>query len=495
MGKILEIRDLNFSFDRCSENSLSNINLEIEEGELVFLTGPSGSGKSTLLNIIVGAIPEVIEGKLSGQLILDGKENLKSYERALIIGNVFQNPRSQFFTTNTTAEMVFPLENYGYSKEDMEKILCELTRQHRLDALMDRDVFSLSSGERQKLALVSSLVLDPKLLIFDEPSANLDYGNVMALKKELIKLNGQGKSILVADHRCFYLMDIIDKVLYMENGTLMELSPKEYMEHLPKRQWRLLDEEKIQGNWNTPLKHVEVVRDELGEATKKDSLDKLGEPLLAANALSYPPILKNISLSFYRKEIVIIVGVNGAGKTTLARVIAGCIKAKEGSLSREAEAFYVMQDAEFQLFAHSCDAELKISSKDEKANLLSLKKLGLLKKINSHPQELSGGEKQRLQLAIACTIDRDIIILDEPTSGLDIDSMDKLVALIQDLAENKAIVIISHDYEFIRKIGQRVIYMDEGKIKDDFYLIDDGIAKLNKIFKEMEALYEKSFED
>ena len=216
---VIVAKNLSFEYEG-EKAALKDVSFELQKGSLVFVAGNSGAGKSTLLNIINGLIPEVIEGKLQGALVIENKDNLKIEERSKIIGNVFQNPRSQFFTTNSTAELVFAMENFGISKEEMKKRLSEIVDKFDLEELMNRNIFGLSSGERQLLALASALIMDPSVIIFDEPSANLDYGNAMRLRNQLKKLKDEGKTIIVADHRCFYLKGLINTVLLLEDNTV-----------------------------------------------------------------------------------------------------------------------------------------------------------------------------------------------------------------------------------------------------------------------------------
>ena len=214
---VISARNLFFSYQEAQYCSIQDVNFDIFQGEIILLTGDSGSGKSTLLKCLNGLIPNTVEGELRGSLEIGKEAYFKKpmYELNRYIGSVFQNPRSQFFTTNTTSEMVFPMENYGFSRKDMDKKLHGLIEEFSLHELVDRDIFTLSSGERQLVALASSKTLDQKILLFDEPSANLDYGNAMRLSKYIEHLKKSGATVIVADHRFFYLKNLIDRVFLM----------------------------------------------------------------------------------------------------------------------------------------------------------------------------------------------------------------------------------------------------------------------------------------
>lgn len=464
----LEFENINFSYNK-ETKVLENIDLNVKPGEVVLIVGNSGCGKSTLLNILNGMIPEVIEGDLTGSVKIEGKDKLRIYERSLIIGNVYQNPRSQFFTNNARSELAFAMENYAYSYEEMKRRIEAVSHKYKIESLIDRDIFTLSSGERQLLALLTALIMKPNLVVFDEPSANLDYGNGMRLRRQIVDLKNEGKSIIVADHRYYYLEGIIDRVFLIEDKKIIEFKSEDDFSknNYGKRAFKLFSHD---------FEKREVIK---GEKT-----------LVSLKSIGYKNILRDISLNIKQEEITTIVGVNGSGKTTLARLIAGLIKADKGKIEKSGKALYIMQDADFQLFGSSVLKELEITCRDEKKNEEALKLLNLWQLRNKHPQSLSGGEKQRLQLAISYVSDEEIIIFDEPTSGLDKKSMERVLKIFEKIRKNKALIVISHDYEFIRRCSDKVVYIKDSKIEEEFYLEEKNIEKLNNIYKEMEEYYE-----
>lgn len=468
MNKIIEMNHLQFVYED-GTCALKNICFDVEQGQVILLVGRSGCGKSTLLNILNGIIPEIIEGDLQGELIIDGQKNTKLYQRSKIFGNVFQNPRSQFFTNNTTSEMVFAMENHGFSYKEMKQRLEEVVEEYQIQSLLNRNIFHLSSGQRQLLTLLSSLMMKPKVLIFDEPSANLDYGNAMRLKKQMLRLKQEGKTIFIADHRYYYLDGIVDKVLLIEDKQLFTFDTLSDFMASPycKRTFYLFDD----------------------RYPKKD-IYKGNQMMIEVKGLGYKHILQDLHIKFYKYEVTTLIGVNGVGKTTFARLLLKLLKPDHGSITTNHRMLYVMQDADFQLFGSSVLKELEITSKNHKKNEEALKLLNLWHLKDHHPQTLSGGEKQRLQLALCFVCQEEILILDEPTSGLDKESMEHVLDMLQLLKKEKTIILISHDYEFIRKISDRIVYLSNQSIKEDFYLEENHIETLNTIYKEMENYYE-----
>ena len=222
----IKAKDFSFTYKNASSACLNCLNFEIEAGTTTLVTGLSGSGKSTLLNCLCGLIPHVLEGTQSGFLEIFGTDvqQFEMHELARHVGVVFQNPRSQFFTTNTTSEIVFAQENYSYSIEEMKETLSEVAEEFNIEHLLNRDIHQLSMGEKQLIALASAKTLGQNIMLFDEPSSNLDYGNAMKLGKIIKKLNAAGTTCLVFDHRFFYLDGVISKVITLEHGAATSFS-------------------------------------------------------------------------------------------------------------------------------------------------------------------------------------------------------------------------------------------------------------------------------
>lgn len=477
-NELLKCFEYSFKYNESKNFALKNINFKIEHPEIILLAGDSGSGKSSFLKSFNGLIPDLVEGEICGERFLQGKNfcNLKIYEIAKITGNVFQNPRTQFFTSSCKGEILFPLENFGVKKSEMEMRLNELVKIFQLQNLLAKDIYSISGGERQRLAIATALALKPKLLFFDEPSANLDYGNAMQLKKLISSLKEKGIAIIIAEHRFFYLSGLVDKVFLLQDGELTIFNSEQEFRNstYDARSFDLfsLDLENVKLNENFP---------------PKENILK-GEKVIELKNIFFKNILHNISCDFFVGEVACIVGINGAGKTTLAKILTQSLKPTRGDLFTKDIPFLCLQDADYQLFGSSVKDELKLGNKkipDEKIDLV-LQDLHLLDKKNAHPFDLSGGQKQRLQFAMAILSSAHAVIFDEPTSGLDVRSMKAVSKKIYELQKTKAVIIISHDYEFILRTANRIIFLHEGQIAKDFPLNNKTLHELKNIFHTME---------
>ena len=463
---MIRAEKLTFNYEQ-SDDGIKDIDFSVKESEVILLAGDSGSGKSTLLKCLNGLIPETVEGSLEGNLYFEDKKysELRMFELNEKIGSVFQNPRSQFFTTNSTAELVFPMENYGYTKKLMDERLEALTEKFGLHSLLNRNIFEISSGERQLLALASAMALNQKVVIFDEPSANLDYGNAMKLGKIISGMKKSGITVIVADHRFYYLKGLIDRVFLIEDGRLSQFDSEV---EFKKSKYDTRSFDLFDLDLPVPEKSVNT------------------EKIAGLKNVSYKNILTDISLELKKGEVSVLVGNNGVGKTTLAKLLCKTVKPDIGEVNINGLPFYIMQDPDFQLFGTSVYNELALVNNNEEAIAETLKYLGLYDYKDKLPFDLSGGQKQRLQIGMAMLCDKPLIIFDEPTSGLDIVSMKKVAREIVRLKENAAVLVISHDYEFIRNVANRIIYLKSGKVHEDFELTDNALCKLNNIFNNME---------
>ena len=218
-----------YSYPQSSKENLDDITMEIQDGKAIALIGLIGCGKTTITRILNGLAYTFFSGKMEGSISLNGIDPSKKklYEIGRMIGSIFQNPKSQFFAEVVEDEIAFGLENYGIERTEIVKRITDSLRMINGETLRTRNLFQLSSGERQKVAIASINALDPPVYVFDEPSANLDMTSVEALKRLMALLKKKGKTLIVSEHRIYYLKDIIDRYYYIENGKLERVANNE----------------------------------------------------------------------------------------------------------------------------------------------------------------------------------------------------------------------------------------------------------------------------
>lgn len=472
--------DFEFEFQYSEESTptLRKVSGNIPAGRCVVLCGGSGCGKSTLLRCINGLIPQFYEGELTGFCRLDGQDtaDFSIGEIGELAASVFQDPRSQFFTVNSSNEVAFGLENHGLPQEKIRDWVDEAFRTFHLEHLKNRNVYELSSGERQLISILSAWAMDTDIFLLDEPTANLDFAATQQLKNILLKLKKQGKTLLLSEHRLYYLADIADEYWIMANGEIKHKYTAEKAKSLSPLQLhtlslRTLDLEQITVSERPPqpenMPQALFVSDLRYEYGRKNRA-----------------ILSDVNFSVCTHEIVGLVGANGCGKTTLGKLIAGLYHSTGGEISLfgkaqkpkqlQKQVLFIMQEAEFQFFTNSVLHELqyghKITDEFEKKTETLLKSMDMWECRDRHPFSLSGGQMQRLTLMMAYLSDKPIIILDEPTAGQDADSLKRCAELIREMGKEKTVLIITHDLELIADACDRCIGLCDGHADTEFFI-------------------------
>lgn len=441
----------NFGIHYENTTILKNLNFEVNQGELVVITGKSGCGKSSFLKAINGIILDNEVVNLTGDIIFKNRSVLEKSisERSKFISTVFQNPKTQFFCTNTTDELAFALENRNIERSKILDTIKKYSSMMNTEYLLDKNIFSISGGEKQLVAITATSCMNNDIYLFDEPSASLDKKSIELLKTMLKKLKSMGKIIIIAEHRLYYLREIADKFIIFKNktSTLFKFNDSKKSEN----ELRTLQDISKSELKDFKFRKVNLLEENC--VTDSDSL-------ICKNFLvkyKKEKIL-NFSISF-PEGINFIIGENGVGKSTFIKKLSGLIKGKSESLykGKKIKKTYnfismVMQDVNYQLFTESVWQELSIVNSDPCLKEKTLQELDLLDKKDFHPQILSGGEKQRLLIGMAKLSDKPVVILDEPTSGLCKGKMLKIIEYLHEMKENgKTVIVVTHDYEFIKK--------------------------------------------
>lgn len=482
---MIEFEHVSFSYDGQGHDGLHDINLSIADGECVLFCGRSGCGKTTMTRLVNGLIPQFYQGELHGRVLVDGQDisSLPMYQIAAKVGSVFQNPRTQFFNVDTDSEIAFGIENEARPPRELAERVEQTTEDLHIQKLRSRNIFELSGGEKQKIAFASVYAMNPNIYLLDEPSSNLDMTSIQELKEHLRLIKSQGKTILIAEHRLYYLMELADRIVYLEKGQIKNI-------YTPEKFCTLSTAER---------EHMGLRAVDLTEVLPPQKCLPVSAPILELQdvTLRYKQktILQHIALSAAKGEVIGVVGHNGAGKTTFSRALCGLHKDCDGRFlwedrpmdrkARLKQSYMVMQDVNYELFADSVEAECSfgIRNPDQKVVTETLVELGLAAYRERHPNTLSGGQKQRVAVAVSMICGKDLLVFDEPTSGLDFDSMTQVAGLIRRLAEmGKVIFVVTHDFEFVCRTCSRVLHFDEGEMPDDVPVVWDALPKLRALF-------------
>ena len=458
---MISIDRVSFGYGEAQE-TLSQVSAAIAPGECVLLCGASGCGKTTVTKLINGLIPAFTPGcRLEGRVEVDGLDpgTTPMYELARKVGSVFQNPKSQFFNLDTDSELAFGLENEGRPPEEIRKRVADTVDALHLQELQARNIFSLSGGQKQLLAFGSVYAMGPEIFVLDEPTANLDQDAIARLHDQIAGLKRQGRTVVIAEHRLYFLTDLIDRVLYLRDGVLERTFTRKQFCALTDREREALG-----------LRTLIPAGCTLPAAAPAGAKEGLSVEGLTCAYRKEPPVFQALSFSARPGEVVAITGPNGVGKTTLSRCLCGLIREQAGQIvlngrplnrkEQQKAAFCVMQDVNHQLFSDSVWGECRMSAPDVPDSSLKgvLDSLHLLPFRERHPMSLSGGQKQRLAVATALLSEKPILIFDEPTSGLDYARMVEVSGVIRSLAQQGRIVlVVTHDQEFLQRACDRVL--------------------------------------
>ncbi len=439
---MLEVKQLSVSID--GVKILDGIDLTAKAGQVIVISGKSGSGKSSIIKALNGIFPYHQAAAISGAITLDGASIIDSdiQARSAYLTTVFQNPNNQFYCVDSTDEMAFPLENRNIDRATILATIDEHTKLLNTEHLKDKSLMALSGGQKQLVAITSVSVMNEQIYLLDEPSASLDQQSIEQLAQAIATWKSRGKIVIVAEHRLHYLADIMDELVVIEGGKIVDRASCQLRSLKPTTLAMLRQKH--------DYKRVDTLQ--------KRPID--GAMLLQDYYYRYKkqPVL-NFDLALDDAKISFIIGKNGVGKSTFIHCLCGLNKGFKGKTQlgdlRFSKKGYrhcalVMQDVNHQLFTESVYEEIKMACDDDATIERVLQSLDLTAKKDAHPMSLSGGQKQRVAIGNAWASGKRIVVFDEPTSGLCHSSMTAIKTILENLKENgKKVIVITHDYEFI----------------------------------------------
>jgi len=513
---LIKIQDFTFYYSGAEKPALKNVNLEIEDGEFVLITGPSAGGKSSLCRCINGLIPHFYGGKVAGRVEVQGLNTVKhsTKELATKVGMIFQDPENQLVTQDVEREIAFGLENLAFSRDLIAKRIEESLDTLGISALRHRPIHELSGGEKQKVAIASVLALHPEILMLDEPTSELDPKSADEVLSIAQRLNDElGITVILIEHRLDRVIQHTDRLIVLDGGRIVvdgntrNVLHKNYQEiseagiGVPPviKLAHQLEIMNITDN-KTPLT-VKEGRMMLKEVFLKISGDlpqpekkSISKPVIEVEKLWYvypdgPAALKSVSLVIGEGEFVAIMGRNASGKTTLVKHFNGLLKPTKGSVvihgidTRKAtiaelarQVGFVFQNPNDHLFADTVEEEIGFTLKNlglKEVEIRSrtdevLERFRLDKYRKQYPRALSGGEKQRVALASVLAMQPRILVLDEPTRGMEYRLKAELMNFLHEYTgQGKTVVLVTHDVETAAEYADRVILLGEGRVVVD----------------------------
>jgi energy-coupling factor transport system ATP-binding protein len=409
---------------------LRDVSVELHDGEVVALLGPSGSGKSTLLRALAGLVPHFHGGRFSGRVEVAGLDTrvARPAEIAGAVASVFQDPEDQVVMTRVGNEVAFGLENLGVPPDQIWPRVEGALAAVGVGALRERRTVLLSGGELQRVCLASALALEPRLLLLDEPTSQLDPEGAELF---LAAVEQSRCAVVLSEQRIGRALSIADRVLYVEDGrVLLDAGVNEA------RTWLARHRPRYGASSGEPAGPPPASGDTVLRVVQAGFAYKGG-----------PDVLQGVSLSVKRGEIVALQGANGSGKTTLAKLAAGLLHPDSGSVERVGRATYLSQDPGRYLVRETVLEEVALAvGGDPRRAMAALSTFGLAFAAERHPRDLSCGERERLGLAAVSVSEPDLLVLDEPTRGVDPDRKAELAAwLLARAATGQAILVATHD--------------------------------------------------
>lgn len=526
---IIELRDVSFSYGEGARAALDHVSLSISEGDFVGVIGPSGAGKSTLAAVMSGAIPHHFTGQLYGATLINGKDTCEVTltDISRIVGSVLQDIDAQMVASVVEDEMLFGLENFGVPHDQIEERISQTLATVGISDLREREIATLSGGQKQKVAIAAILALAPRVLVLDEPTAALDPASSTLVFETLRKANElAGVTIVVIEQKVALLSKYCGRVLVMNEGALaFDGEPHEVFSHASELRSMGVDSPRVARMANSLAQHGVIAAGSvpcLNVAEAKELVADLvaghvptpGEKDVAAAAragsrhvptarphaegaepvvelsgvnFSYPnggASVNDLEMRVYPGELVGIVGQNGAGKTTLTKLLNGLLRPSFGSVriagmdthdvptsaiaARCATLFQnpdrqICKDTVLEEVAFGLTLHGVADQEARRRAAAAAERFGL--PLDESPFSLSRGQRQMVALASVVVLDPEVVLLDEPTSGLDYRECMTVMETVREMAERGcAVIMVCHDMEVVSDFAERLVVMANGRI-------------------------------